>query len=66
MTKKKPKSTHGGRRAGAGRKPRNGRALLTVRIDRQLRAELIAKIGRERGALTRCIENLIKEFLRAP
>jgi len=63
MTTKKTKAAHGGRRVGAGRKAANGRVLLTVRIDRQLRAKLAAQIGRERGALTRCIETLISEFL---
>jgi hypothetical protein len=64
MTAKKPKFSHGGRRPGAGRKCLNGaRVLLTVRIAPEVRAVLMARIGRERGALTRYVEELIKADL---
>jgi hypothetical protein len=60
--RQKSKSSHGGVRPGAGRRKRvNGRVLLTVRIESKLRKEVLAKIGRTRGALTRYIEELIKK-----
>lgn len=60
MPRKTKKGSHGGKRRGAGRKKANGRVLLTVRVNRQLRERLQAKADAEKRTLTEVVEMLLE------
>ena len=57
------KTTHGGRRRRAGRPKANGRVLLTVRVEPDLRQRLEAKAVAEKCSLTELVERLLKTAL---
>jgi hypothetical protein len=58
------KTTHGGPRPRAGRPKANGRVLLTVRVEPDLRQRLEAKAAVEKCSLTELVERLLKSALQ--
>ena len=63
MPSKRKKSSHGGKRRGAGRKKANGRVLLTVRVNRQLHERLQGRGDAEKRTLTEVVEMLLEGAL---
>ena len=58
------KKTHGGRRKGAGRKPKNGKtALVGVRMTHQLRSRLKLAAHGKGVSVSEFVEELIREKL---
>jgi len=57
------KTTHGGRRPRAGRPKANGRVMLTVRVEPELRQRLAAKAKAEKCSLTELVERLLRAGL---
>jgi hypothetical protein len=56
------KNTHGGRREGAGRKPKNGKtALIGVRLTQELRTQLKAAAHAKGVTVSKFVEELIEK-----
>jgi predicted HicB family RNase H-like nuclease len=61
---RKKKKTHGGRREGAGRRPKNGKtALVGVRMTHELRAQLKVAAHARGASVSEFVEELIREKL---
>ena len=61
---RKKKKTHGGRREGAGRRPKNGKtALVGVRMTHELRAQLKVAAHARGISVSEFVEELIREKL---
>jgi hypothetical protein len=57
-------TTHGGKRAGAGSKPRHGERMVqkTIRLPRGWIAQLVADFG----SLQKAVETLASDHLKIP